>query len=77
MSISIIDALIIIKHYVNDDQCTRKAAIPQDMFLDLVNLDLTTTWHTCNSQFYQQTDDTGGLASSTTAEIICRLMKKM
>ena len=33
-----------------------KTAIPQDKFLDLVNLALTTTWYTFNSQFYQQTD---------------------
>ena len=46
-------------------------AIPQDKFLDLVNLVLTTTWYTFNSQFYQQTDGVamGGPASSTTAEI--------
>ena len=39
--------------------------------LDLVNLVLTTTWYTFNSQFYQQTDGVamGGPASSTTAEI--------
>ena len=55
----------------NYDQFTRKTAIPQDKFLDLVNLVLTTTWYTFNSQFYQQTDGIamGGPASSTTAEI--------
>ena len=55
----------------SDDQFARKTAIPQDKFLDLVNLVLTTTWHTFNSQFYQQTDGVamGGPASSTTAEI--------
>ena len=60
------------KDYVNnDDQFARKTAIPQDKFLDLVNLVLTTTWYTFNSQFYQQTDGVamGGPASSTTAEI--------
>ena len=48
-----------------------KTAIPQDKFLDLVHLVLTTTWYTFNSQFYQQTDGVamGGPASSTTAEI--------
>ena len=70
--IPIIDTLNIIKDYVNnDDQFTRKTAIPQDKFLDLVHLVLTTTWYTFNSQFYQQTDGVamGGPASSTTAEI--------
>ena len=44
-NISIIDTLNIIKDYVNnDDQFTRKTAIPQDKFLDLVHLVLTTTW---------------------------------
>ena len=45
--------------------------IPQDKFLDLVNLVLTTTWYIFNSQFYQQTDGiaVGGLPSLTTAEI--------
>ena len=37
-NIPIIDLLNIIKDYVkNDDQVTRKTAIPQDKFLDLVN----------------------------------------
>ena len=71
-NIPIIDTLNIIKDYVkNDDQFTRKTTIPQDKFLDLVHLVLTTTWYTFNSQFYQQTDGVamGGPASSTTAEI--------
>ena len=71
-NIAIIDTLNIIKDYVNsDDQFNRKTAIPQDKFLDLVHLVLTTTWYTFNSQFYQQTDDVamGVPASSTTAEI--------
>ena len=61
----------IIKDYVNDDQFTRKTAIHQDKFLDLVHLVLITTWYTFNCQFYQQTDGIamGGSASSTTAEI--------
>ena len=44
-------------------------AIPQDKFLCLVNLVLTTTWYIF--KFYQQTDDVaiGGPASSTAAEI--------
>ena len=46
-NISIIDTLYIIKDYVNnDDQFTRKTAIPQNKFLDLVHLVLTTTWYT-------------------------------
>ena len=71
-NIPIIDTLNIIKDYAhNDDQFARKTAIPQNKFLDLVNLVLTTTWYTFNSQFYQQTDGVamGGPASSTTAEI--------
>ena len=46
-------------------------AIPQDKFLDLVHLVLTTTWYTFSSQYYQQTDGVamGGTTSSTTAEI--------
>ena len=62
----------IITDYVNnDDQFTKKTAVPQDKFLDLVNLVLATTWYTFNSQFYQQTDDVakGGPASSTRTEI--------
>ena len=44
MKIPIIDTLHIIKDYVNNnDQLTRKTAIPQDKFLDLVILVLTTT----------------------------------
>ena len=71
-NIPIIDTLNIIKDYVHsNDQFARKTAIPQDKFHDLVNLVLTTTWYTFNSQFYQQTDGVamGGPASSTTAEI--------
>ena len=49
---NIIDTLNIIKDYVNnDDKFTRKTAIPQDNFLDLLHLVLTTTWYTLNSQF--------------------------
>ena len=71
-NIPIIDTLNIIKDYVNnDDQFTRKTTIPQDKFLDLVHLVLTTTWYTFNSQFYQQTDGVAmrSLASSAAAEI--------
>ena len=43
-NILIIDTLNIIKNYVNyDNQFTRKMAVPQDKFLDLVSLVLTTT----------------------------------
>ena len=61
-----------IKDYVNnDDQFTSETAIPQDKFLDLVNLLLTTTWYIFNCQFNQQIYGVamGGSASSTTAEI--------
>ena len=64
-----IDTLNIIKDYVNnDDQFTKKTAIPQGKFLDLVNLVLTTTF---NYQFYHQTDGVamGRPASSTTVKI--------
>ena len=40
----------------NNDQFTGKTAVPQNKLLDLVNLVLITTWHTFNSQFYQQND---------------------
>ena len=40
-----IDTLNIMKDYVNNDgQFTKKTAIPQNKFLDLVNLVLTTPW---------------------------------
>ena len=43
-NIPVIDTLNIIKDYVNnDDQFSRKTAIPQDKFLDLFKLVLTTT----------------------------------
>ena len=79
-NISIIDTLNIIKDYVNnDDQFTRKTAIPQDKFLDLVHLVLTTAWYIFNSQFYQQTDGVaiGGPASSTTAEIYMQAYERI
>ena len=69
-NIPIIDTLNIIKDYVNnDDQFSRNTDIPKDKFLDLVNLVLTTTWYTFNSQFYQQTGDVamGGPAFLTRA----------
>ena len=60
-------SLNIIKNYVhNDEQFTRKTATTQDKFLGIVNLILTTTWHTFNSQVYQQID---GVAMGDTAEI--------
>ena len=71
-NIPIFDTLNVIKDYVNKDyQFTSKTAMPQDKFLCLINLVLTTTWYTFNSKFYQNTDDIamGGPASPTTAEI--------
>ena len=51
--IPIIDMLNIIKDAVNkDDKFTKKTTIPQEKFLDLVNLVLTNTF---NYQFYQRT----------------------
>ena len=78
-NIPIIDTLNIIKDYVNsDDQFIWKTAIPQDKFLDLVHLVLTTTWYTFNPQFYQQTDGVamGGPASSQ-QKFICSLMNAL
>ena len=40
----------------NEDQFTRKTAIPHDKVLDLVILALKTPWYTFNSKFYQQID---------------------
>ena len=64
--------LNIIEDYVNNDvQITVKTTIRQCKFLELVNLVLTTTWYTFNSQFYQQTDGValGTPVYSTTTEI--------
>ena len=61
-----------ITDYVNnDDQITKKMIIPQDKFLELVSLVLTTTWYTSNFKFYQQTDGVvmGGPESLTTPKI--------
>lgn len=56
--ICIVDMFNIMADYVNNDyQFTRKTAIAQDNFLDLVNLISTATWYTFNFPFYQQTDD--------------------
>ena len=53
-NIPMIDMLNIIKDYVNiHDEFTRKTTTPEDKFLDLVNLDLTTTCYTLNSRFYK------------------------
>ena len=73
--IPIVDTLNIIK----DGQFTWKTATPQEKFLDLVHLVLTTTWYTFNSQFYQQTDGVtmGGPASSTTAEICMQAYERI
>ena len=71
-NIPITDTLSIIKNYVdNSDQFTRKVAIPQDEFLDLVNLVLTTTWYIFNYNFYQKSHGVaiGGPAFQTTTEI--------
>ena len=71
-NVAITNRLSIIKNYVdNGDQFTRKVDIPQDKFLDLVNLVLTTTWYIFNYNFYQKTHGVaiGGPAFSTTTEI--------
>ena len=76
----IIDTLNKIKDYVNNDgQFTRKTAIPQDKFLDLVNLFLTTNWYTFSSNFtnelipLQWEDQHLQLQH----KFICRLMNKL
>ena len=64
--------LNIIKDYIsNDDQFTRKTAISQDKFFDLVNLNLTITWYTFNSQFYQQVDSVAMGAPASSLGTIC------
>ena len=78
-NIPINDLLKTIKVYFNtDDQFTRKMGILQYKFIDLVNLLLTTTWYSFNSQFYQQTDGVamGGPASAITAEIFLQTRKQ-
>ena len=63
-----IDTFNIIKDYViYDDQFTRKTTVPQGKFLDLV---LTTTRYTFNSQFYLKTEYVAmrGPASSNKGE---------
>ena len=71
--------LNIIKDYVNDDQFTRKTAIPPDKFLDLINLVLTTTWYTFNPQFYQQNVALQWENQHLQPQqiFICRLMNKL
>ena len=63
---------------ITKDRFTRKTAIIQHKFLNLVNIVLTTTRHTFNSQFYQLTNGTamGGPATSTTAEIYMQVHQK-
>ena len=75
-NIPVINRLSIIKDYVNnDDHCTKKTAIPQNKFLDLVNLVLTTIWYTFNYQFYEEPDGVvmRGTASWTTVKISTRM----
>ena len=75
-NIPVINRLSIIKDYIdNDDYCTKKTAILQNNFLDLVNLVLTTIWYTFNYQFYEEPGGVKmrGTTSSTTAEIYMRM----
>ena len=79
-NIPIIDTLNIIKDYVNnDDHFTRKMAIPQDKFFDLVHLVLTTTSYAVSSQFYQQTDALPWKAQHLQPQqkFICRLINTL
>ena len=59
------------KDYDDGHQFTRKMLIPEDKFLDLVDVVFITTCYTFNSQFYQRTDGVamGGPPSLTAAEI--------
>ena len=69
LNILIIDTLNIKTNCVsNDDQFTMRTVISQKKFTYLVNLVLTTTQYTLNSQLYQQTDGVAlkKLAFSTT-----------
>ena len=71
-NIPTVDTLNITKDYVNkDDQFTKKTALPQDKFCDLIDLVLKVFWNTFNSQFYQQVDGVamGGAASLATIEM--------
>ena len=63
---------------ITKDRFTRKTTIIQHKFVDLLNLVLTTTRHTFNSQFYQLTNGTAmeGPATSTTAEIYMQAHEK-
>ena len=48
---------VIMKDHVNnDDQYTKKLAIPEKRFFVLIDLVLTIAWYTFNSQFCQETD---------------------
>ena len=76
MHIPIVDMLNIIKDYSNnDDQLTRKTAIPQYKLLDLVNLVLIGPLLVL---FYQQVDGVamGVPASSTTTEMYMQVHEK-
>ena len=70
-TIHMINTLNTIKDYAyNDVQFTRKMAILQDKFLDLVKVVLRTNWYALNPHFNQKTDGVAirGPASSTTAK---------
>ena len=49
-NVPIIDTLNIMKEYVNDDKFFRKTAIPQDKFLELVHLVLSTNLWCCHGR---------------------------
>ena len=79
-NIPIIDTLNIIKDYINnDDQFTRKTAIPQDKFLDLVHLVLATTWYTLILQFTNKLMALSWEAQHLQPQqkFICRLMNAL
>ena len=80
-NITLIDTLNPIENYLkSDDLFIRKTAIPQDKFLDLGNLVLTTTWNTFNSYFYHKSDGRTSILKQIAASkqiFICRLMSKL
>ena len=71
------DPTIKIKAKARKKLKARKTAIPQDKFLGLVNLVLTTTSYTLNSQFYQQTDGAAIGEQGSSTEFICKLTNKL
>ena len=78
-NIHIVDMLNILKDYVkNDDQFINRTAVPQEKFLDLVNLVLTTNWCTFDFQFYKRSEGVSmeEPASSITTKVYIKTHRK-